>query len=64
MVLPGYIISCKSTENIYETHPILYIMAFGLVTAKITNKLVVNNNFYYLLLLIIELNNYFLFYYF
>jgi hypothetical protein len=41
VVLPGYIISCKSTENIYETHPILYIMAFGLVSAKITNKLVI-----------------------
>lgn len=41
VVLPGYIIACKSTENIYETHPVLYIMAFGLVTAKLTNKLVI-----------------------
>ncbi|XP_025417164.1 cholinephosphotransferase 1 [Sipha flava] len=41
VVLPAYIISCKSTENIYETHPVLYIMAFGVVTAKITNKLVI-----------------------
>jgi len=41
VILPAFIISCKSTENIYETHPVLYIMAFGLVTAKITNKLVI-----------------------
>ncbi|XP_050426759.1 cholinephosphotransferase 1 [Adelges cooleyi] len=41
VMLPGYIISCKSTENIYENHPVLYIMAFGLVSAKITNKLVI-----------------------
>ncbi|XP_050526831.1 cholinephosphotransferase 1 [Daktulosphaira vitifoliae] len=41
VMLPGYIISCKSTENIYENHPVLYIMSFGLVCAKITNKLVI-----------------------
>ncbi|GFT47327.1 hypothetical protein NPIL_537981 [Nephila pilipes] len=31
----------KSTENIYEIHPCLYILAFGIVAAKVTNKLVV-----------------------
>ncbi|GIZ03670.1 hypothetical protein CEXT_591191 [Caerostris extrusa] len=31
----------KSTENIYENHPCLYILAFGIVAAKVTNKLVV-----------------------
>lgn len=41
VVIPAFIISEKSTEHIFENHPALYIMAFGMVTAKVTNRLVV-----------------------
>ncbi|XP_035218097.1 choline/ethanolaminephosphotransferase 1-like [Stegodyphus dumicola] len=37
----AFMIYQKSTENIYENHPCLYILAFGIVAAKVTNKLVV-----------------------
>ncbi|XP_055600701.1 cholinephosphotransferase 1 isoform X5 [Uranotaenia lowii] len=41
VVVPAYVISQKSTEQIYENYPALYIMAFGMITAKVTNRLVV-----------------------
>ncbi|KAF8786614.1 Choline/ethanolaminephosphotransferase 1 like protein [Argiope bruennichi] len=41
VVVPAFIIYQKSTTNIYEHHPCLYILAFGVVCSKITNKLVV-----------------------
>uniref|UniRef100_A0AAG5DHC2 diacylglycerol cholinephosphotransferase n=1 Tax=Anopheles atroparvus TaxID=41427 RepID=A0AAG5DHC2_ANOAO len=41
VVVPAYVISQKSTDHIYENHPALYIMAFGMITAKVTNRLVV-----------------------
>ncbi|CAH1390055.1 unnamed protein product [Nezara viridula] len=41
VVVPAFIICHKSTELVYENHPVLYIMAFGLVAAKVTNRLVV-----------------------
>ncbi|XP_053671489.1 cholinephosphotransferase 1 [Anopheles nili] len=41
VVLPAYVISQKSTDQIYENHPALYILAFGMITAKVTNRLVV-----------------------
>lgn len=41
VVVPAYVISQKSTDQIYENHPALYIMAFGMITAKVTNRLVV-----------------------
>ncbi|XP_075212579.1 choline/ethanolaminephosphotransferase 1 bbc isoform X2 [Lycorma delicatula] len=41
VIVPAYIICRKSVENVYENHPSLYIMAFGLVAAKVTNRLVV-----------------------
>lgn len=41
VVVPAYIIACKSEEGIFEQHPSLYIIAFGLVVAKVTNRLVV-----------------------
>ncbi|XP_063973010.1 choline/ethanolaminephosphotransferase 1 isoform X4 [Diachasmimorpha longicaudata] len=41
VVVPAYIIYRKSAENVYETHPALYILAFGMVAAKVTNRLVV-----------------------
>ncbi|XP_057379785.1 cholinephosphotransferase 1-like isoform X1 [Daphnia carinata] len=41
VIVPAYIIACKSEEHIFEEHPSLYIIAFGLVIAKVTNRLVV-----------------------
>ncbi|XP_045480420.1 choline/ethanolaminephosphotransferase 1 isoform X3 [Harmonia axyridis] len=41
ILVPAFIIYQKSTEHVYENHPALYILAFGLVAAKITNRLVV-----------------------
>lgn len=32
----------KSAVQLFEKHPCLYILAFGFVSAKITNKLVVS----------------------
>lgn len=32
----------KSAIQLFEKHPCLYILAFGFVSAKITNKLVVS----------------------
>ncbi|XP_055383420.1 cholinephosphotransferase 1 isoform X5 [Condylostylus longicornis] len=41
VVVPAFIIAQKSTEDIFGQHPSLYIMAFGMVAAKVTNKLVI-----------------------
>ncbi|KAL1489556.1 hypothetical protein ABEB36_013509 [Hypothenemus hampei] len=41
VVLPAFIIYKKSEQMIYQTHPVLYIFTFGLVAAKVTNRLVV-----------------------
>jgi len=41
IVVPAFIISQKSTIHIFEKHPSLYILAFGMVCAKVTNRLVV-----------------------
>lgn len=48
VVVPAYIIACKSEEHIFEEHPSLYIIAFGLVVAKVTNRLVVITFFFQL----------------
>ena len=42
VVVPAYIIYRKSAEHVYENHPALYILAFGMVAAKVTNRLVVS----------------------
>lgn len=42
VVLPAFIISEKSIDGIFEKYPSLYILAFGMVAAKVTNKLVVS----------------------
>jgi len=42
VVLPALIIAQKSPENIFTEHASVYILAFGMVAAKITNKLVVS----------------------
>ena len=50
MVLgPAIIIAAKSEENIYGTSPAVYIMTFGLIAAKVTNRLVVSFNTFILL---------------
>ncbi|XP_046395659.1 cholinephosphotransferase 1 isoform X2 [Ischnura elegans] len=41
VIVPAYIIYRKSIEGVYENNPVLYILAFGLVTSKVTNRLVV-----------------------
>jgi phosphatidylglycerophosphate synthase len=41
MTLSSYIIAVKSQSGIYDEHPMLYLMTFGILFAKITNKLVV-----------------------
>ncbi|XP_061941485.1 cholinephosphotransferase 1 isoform X13 [Apis cerana] len=41
VVVPAFIIYRKSAEHVYENHPALYILAFGMVAAKVTNRLVV-----------------------
>ncbi|EFA02564.1 Choline/ethanolaminephosphotransferase 1-like Protein [Tribolium castaneum] len=41
VLVPAFIIYQKSTQHVYEEHPALYILAFGLVAAKVTNRLVV-----------------------
>jgi len=41
LVVPAWVIAYKSDQNIYHDHPILYVLLFGLIGAKITNRLVV-----------------------
>ncbi|XP_056646305.1 cholinephosphotransferase 1 isoform X4 [Diorhabda carinulata] len=41
VLVPAFIIYKKSTQEIYQNHPALYILAFGFVAAKVTNRLVV-----------------------
>lgn len=42
MVLPALMIAQKSPDNIFTEHASVFILAFGMVAAKITNKLVVS----------------------
>ncbi|GAB0096114.1 cholinephosphotransferase 1 [Sergentomyia squamirostris] len=41
VIVPAFIISQKSTEGVFEMYPSLYIITFGMVAAKVTNRLVV-----------------------
>ena len=41
LVIPAWVIAYKSDQNIFHAQPILYVLVFGLVAAKITNRLVV-----------------------
>ncbi|XP_060800877.1 cholinephosphotransferase 1 isoform X6 [Amyelois transitella] len=41
VVVPAFVIFQKSESNVYENHPVLYLIAFGMVAAKVTNRLVV-----------------------
>lgn len=40
VVVPAFVIYRKSLQNVYETHPVLYIIAFATVASKVTCKLV------------------------
>jgi len=40
-VIPAWVIAYKSDQNIYHSHPIMYVLLFGLIGSKITNRLVV-----------------------
>jgi len=42
VVLPALMIAQKSPQNIFTEHASVYILAFGMVAAKVTNKLVVS----------------------
>jgi hypothetical protein len=42
VIVPAFIIYRKSVEHVYENHPALYILAFGMAAAKVTNRLVVS----------------------
>ena len=44
VISSGVLIALHSTEQIYHKHPILYIITFGFMTAKITNKLIVSDD--------------------
>ncbi|XP_019869588.1 cholinephosphotransferase 1 isoform X1 [Aethina tumida] len=41
VLLPAFIIYQKSPQQVYQQHPALYILTFGLVAARVTNRLVV-----------------------
>jgi hypothetical protein len=42
VIVPAFVIYRKSIEHVYEDNPALYILAFGMAAAKVTNKLVVS----------------------
>lgn len=41
VILLGLLIALKSKSQVYQTNPNIYVLAFGMLAAKITNKLVV-----------------------
>jgi len=41
VIIPAYLIAYKSDQEIFHSQPILYVVMFGLIAAKITNRLVV-----------------------
>jgi len=41
IITMAFVIWKKSPSHVYENHPILYILSFGMAIAKTTNKLVV-----------------------
>lgn len=44
VIILAVMIYKKSAVQLFEKHPCLYILAFGFVSAKITNKLVVSSD--------------------
>lgn len=47
VIILAMMIYKKSAVQLFERHPCLYILAFGFVSAKITNKLVVSQIYIY-----------------
>lgn len=43
----AFIIFKKSSSHLFENHPCLYLLAFGMVISKISNKLVVGPSCYH-----------------
>ena len=43
VLVPAVYLASNSTENILETNSLRFIMTFGLIGSKITNKLIVSN---------------------
>lgn len=41
VIVPAWVIAYKSDQAIYHNQPILYVLMFGLIAAKMTNRLVV-----------------------
>ena len=42
VILPACTIAYKSDQAIYHSQPILYVLMFGFIAAKLTNRLVVS----------------------
>lgn len=42
VLAPGVYIAVNSQSEVYENNPILYILVFGIIGSKITNKLIVS----------------------
>lgn len=47
VIILAMMIYKKSAVQLFENHPCLYILAFGFVSAKITNKLVVSQTYFF-----------------
>jgi len=41
LVIPAAVIAFKSDQGVFHNHPILYVITFGLIAAKLTSRLVV-----------------------
>ena len=42
MLFLSYYIMTNSKQRVYESHPVLYLLAFGMISAKITCRLIVS----------------------
>ena len=42
VVVPAVTLAVKSEENLFESYPLLFVLTFGLIASKISNKLVVS----------------------
>lgn len=41
VIVPAITLAVKSEENVFESYPLLFVLTFGLIASKISNKLVV-----------------------
>ena len=42
VIVPAVTLAVKSEENVFESYPLLFVLTFGLIASKISNKLVVS----------------------